>query len=81
MAWLASNVYDNVTIAAIGRKVRFHHTLPFMTKQGSQFGCCQGCRNSSRGEVKDLRAMEACIKQKSLPIVLAFGQQQCLPQK
>jgi len=24
---------------AIGRKVRFYHTLPFMTKQRTQFGC------------------------------------------
>jgi len=26
-------------MVAIGRKVRFHHKLPFMTKQRSQFGC------------------------------------------
>jgi len=26
-------------MVAIERKVRFHHTLPFVTKQRSQFGC------------------------------------------
>ena len=26
-------------VVAIGRKVRFHHTLHFMTKRRSQFGC------------------------------------------
>jgi len=33
------NPWCDARIVAIGRKVRFHHTLPFMTKQRSQFGC------------------------------------------
>jgi len=31
-------LWCNARIVAIGRKLRFHHTLP-MTKQRSQFGC------------------------------------------
>ena len=38
----------------------------------------QGRRNSGReGEVNELRAMQTCKKQKSLPIMLVFVQQQC----
>jgi len=32
-------LWCNARIVAIGRKVRFHHMLPFMTKQRSRFGC------------------------------------------
>ena len=32
-------LWCNARIVAIGRKVCFQHTLPFMTKQRSQFGC------------------------------------------
>jgi len=32
-------LWCNARTRAIGRKVRFHHTLPFMMKQRSQFGC------------------------------------------
>ena len=33
------HLWCKTTIVATGRKVRFHHTLPFMTKQRGQFGC------------------------------------------
>ena len=32
-------LWCNAIMVAIERKVRFHHTLPFVTKQRSQFGC------------------------------------------
>ena len=32
-------LWCNARIVATGRKMRFHHELPFMTKQRLQFGC------------------------------------------
>jgi len=52
MAWLASYLYDVTRIVANRGKVRFHHTLLFMTKQRSQFGC--GYQKTAREATESL---------------------------
>jgi len=47
----------------MGRKVRFHHTLPFMTKQTSQFGC---------GYLQTVQVTEQCCQPCDFPVKLGL---------